>query len=179
VIEWDNADPDAGSVTFANNAFWSDMRSGTVIVIREDDPTTMRPTDSSIDPLGGDWWVEINVDDTPLVSNTGFKTDNDAWRARILDGSAVVQQDYVGEGELGWGGGGINGSEGGALTVTPTAVNPPLSAYDDVQNTSYGAPNAGQDFGALRAWVPEPSSFVLAAFAGCGVALGLVRRLRR
>ncbi len=89
-LDWSNADPDAGSVTFTNNSLWSDLRSGTIITIREDDdgdlgtPVGARPTDASYNPVGNDWWIEINESDTTYVNTAGFKTDNDDWQMRIL-----------------------------------------------------------------------------------------------
>ena len=186
-LEWDNADPASGSVTFTGNSLWTDLRSGTIITIREDDTgdagnlVGARPTDASYNPAGNDWWIEINVDDASYVTNGGFKVDNDDWEMRILDASSTVQQGYVGEAVPGWGAGGISSTEVGWLTATPTAVNPSLTYYSDGSSSSYGAPNTGQDFSALRSVVaaPEPGSLVLAAMAGAGILLGVWRRRGR
>ncbi len=186
-LEWDNIDPASGSVTFTGNSLWTDLRSGTIITIREDDtgdlgtPVGARPTDASYNPAGNDWWIEINVDDASYVTSGGFKVDNDAWEMRILDSSSTVQQGYVGEAVSGWGAGGISSTEIGWLTATPTAVNPSLTYYSDGSSSSYGAPNLGQDFSALRSVVaaPEPGSLVLAAMAGAGILLGAWRRRGR
>ncbi|MGD9720746.1 MAG: hypothetical protein AB7O59_13735 [Pirellulales bacterium] len=190
-FQWDNVDPDAGSVTFTNNALWTDLRSGTIITLREDDtgdpgsPVGHRASDTSFNPFGNDWWIEINVDDAPYMIKSGFKVDNDDWRGRIVDDAAVVQQGYVGEGAgAPWSGGGISSTEAGALGANPTAVNP-LTGYRDVTFSSYGQPNlispgVYQDFTSLRAAVvPEPGSMFLAAIAGCGAALWGVRAKQR
>lgn len=190
-LEWTNSDPDSGNLIFTNNALWSDLRSGTIITVREDDtgdpgpPVGARPTDVSFNPAGNDWWIEINADDALYIIKNNFKVDNDDWQGRILDASSTVQQGYVGEsiGGLPWSGSGISSTEVGALLANPTAVNP-ASGYFDVTYSSYGAPNkistgVFQDFSALRAAVPEPSSILLAMLGTCGTALVAWRRRRR
>lgn len=189
-LDWSNADPDSGNFLFTNNALWGDLRSGTIITVREDDtgdagtPVGARPTNVSFNPGANDWWIEINADDATYITKNSFKVDNDDWKGRILDGGNVVQQGFVGEAAgAPWSGGGINSSEIGALLANPTASNP-TTGYKDVTYSSYGAPNmispgVFQNFGPLRAAVPEPSSIVLAAFAACGAALVTVRRRGR
>ena len=165
---------------------------GTIITVREDDtgdpglPRSVlaRPTSVST-RARNDWWIEINADDPAYIIKNNFKVDNDNWQGRILDGGAVVQQGFVGEaaGLPYSSGSGINSSEVLELGATPTTLNP-TTGYRDVTFSSYGAPNqlspgVFQDFSALRAAVPEPSSIVLAAFAACGAALVAVRRRGR
>jgi hypothetical protein len=166
-LEWENADPDAGSVTFADAAIWSDLRSGTIITIREDD--LMPPgygalaTDLSYDPAGGDWWIHANVDDLSVVEQAGFKVDNDDFRMRILDDGDFLIQDWVGEAETLWAGSGINSEEVGKLEQDPSAAaatTPPVPNYQDGSSSTFGAPNqwdggaSMQDFTLLRSVVP-------------------------
>jgi PEP-CTERM motif len=185
-LEWDNTDPDSGSLAFTNSPLWSDLRSGTIITVREGLTDTGtghvggRPTDVSYNPAGGDWWIEVDTVSSAYIAAAGFKVDNDNWEMRILDNLNNVQQDYVGESAgAPWSGGGLGSDEVGSLTVTPTAVNP-TTGYEDVDYSSYGMPNAGEDLTSLRSVVvPEPSSVVLACLAACGAALVACRRRTR
>ena len=195
-LEWSNADVlptlNAGNIVFTNDALWSDLRSGTIITIREDDngdlgnPVGARPSDVSFNPGGGDFWLEINVEDALYIVENGFKTDNDDWAGTIKNASDVVVQGPIGEASgAPWSGGGMSSTEAAALGANPTA-SPILAGYRDVTFSSYGAPNwlnsSGtqvQNFTALRAWVPEPSSFVLAALAACGAVVAVWRRRGR
>lgn len=188
-IEWSNADPDAGDIEFTNHALWSDLRSGTIITIREDDngdlgnPVGARPSDVSFSPGSNDFWIEINVEDALYIIENGFKTDNDDWAGTIKNASDVVVQGPIGEASgAPWSGGGMSSTEAGALGAHPT-TSPILAGYRDVTFTSYGAPNwlnaSGtqvQNFTSLRGWVPEPSSIVLAVFGAFGAAVMIWRR---
>lgn len=184
-IAWENSDPDSGSIEFTNNALWSNLRQGTIITIREDDdgdsgtPVGIRPTDVSFDPVGGDWWLEINVADATYITESGFKVDNDDWQATIISDIPSIVQGPVGESAgAPWSGGGLSSTEIGSLSITPTSA-PIVAGYIDANYSSYGAANVGQDLSGLRAWVPEPSSYVLAMFAACGGATMVWRRRRR
>ena len=164
-LDWRNADPDAGRVIFKDIPFWSDLRSGTIITVREDD---LGPpgygvllTDLSYDPQNGDWWIHVNVDDLTVVSQFGFKVDDDNWQMRILDGSLTIIQDWVGESTALWGGtGGVAGNELGKLEEDPSAavasLGPPLPNYNDGIASTFGSENRwmsaslSQDFCALR-----------------------------
>jgi hypothetical protein len=191
-LEWESDDPDSGDVTFTNHALWSDLRSGTIITIREDDtgdavvPIGPRPTDTSFNPTGGDFWLEIDVDDALYITKNGFKSDNDGWSGTLRDNLNNLVQGPIGEGiNPPWTGGNINSEEVGSLLANPTA-SPIIAGYSDARFSSYGSPNwlnatgsAVQDFSDLRAWVPEPSSYVLAMFAAAGGATMFRRRRRR
>ena len=196
-LEWHNADPDSGSVTFQNHSIWSDLRSGTIITIREDDLSPpgfgVLLSDLSYDPQNGDWWIHANVDDLTVVLQLGFKVDDDNWSMRILDDQATVVQDWVGEITPLWGGGGgVAGDELGKLEEDPSAAaatSPPVPMYNDGTSSSFGSENrwqAGaltQDFSALReavvVAVPAFGPGGAAAFAGLiAVALVALRRRR-
>lgn len=168
-LEWMNADPDSGSITFTTHAIWSDLRAGTIITIREDDLSPpgygVLLTDLSYDPSRNDWWIHANVDDFTVVTQTGFKVDDDDWRMRILDDSANVIQDWIGEGTALWGGGGgVGNDEVGKLEQDPSAAaatQPPVPSYNDGTSSTFGSANvwgAGtmkQDFSELRPFVPS------------------------
>jgi hypothetical protein len=200
-LEWQNSDPDSGSITFLAHGIWSDLRAGTIITIREND---LPPpdgygnlsTDLSYAPLwgGGDWWIHANVDDFNVVSQTGFKVDDDDWRMRIWDGvpnSSNLIQDWIGEGTFLWGGGGgVANDEVGKLEEDPSAgaaSGPPYPAYNDGTSSTFGAENRWssntleQDFWGLRPWilgVPALSTKGTAMLVGLlvGSVLWLARR---
>jgi hypothetical protein len=168
-LEWSNADPDSGSFTFTNNSIWSNVRSGTIITIREDDATPggtgALSTNTSFNPAQGDWWIHVNVDDPAYVSQSGFKVDNDAWQATIKDGDGNVKYGPIGEGlnpVNGWGGSGINSREVGAQTLNPSSTVSG-AGFQDLDYSTFGEPNyyndpasgaliGTQDFSALQTW---------------------------
>ncbi|MEZ6191749.1 MAG: PEP-CTERM sorting domain-containing protein [Phycisphaerales bacterium] len=179
-LEWINSDPDSGITTFSNDARWSDLRSGTIITIIEsvDDlvpevanlqdadfngtvDTIGTPfninTDFSFDPGAGDWWVNAWLSDASLFTTGSFKVDNDNWEGTIKDDLGNVIQGPIGEGLLGWTGGGINSQEIARLELNPSSAAA-LGNYDDADSSTFGAPNDWddqtglQDFSALRAW---------------------------
>ena len=165
-LEWMNADlvSNSGTVTFQNHDIWSDLRSGTIITIREDDLSPpgfgVMLSDLSYDPPNGDWWIHANVDDLQVVLQAGFKVDDDDWRMRILDSGLTVIQDFIGEGTALWGGGGgVGNDEVGKLEQDPSAAAataPPVPAYNDGTSSTFGSENrwaansSQQDFSALR-----------------------------
>jgi hypothetical protein len=184
-LEWHNGDPDQGTIFFQNHAIWSDLRSGTIITIREDDLSPpgygVLLSDLSYDPQNGDWWIHANVDDLTVVGQTGFKTDNDNWSMRIWDGPVncpappsvctgagptAVIQDWVGEATALWGGtGGVGNNEVGKLEQEPSAAaatTPPTPMYNDGTSSTFGSENRWstgtimQDFSALRAVIAVP-----------------------
>jgi hypothetical protein len=182
-LEWHNADPDRGTVTFQSHSIWSDLRSGTIITIREDDLDSGQIlTDLSYDPQNGDWWIHANIDDLTVVNQTGFKVDNDNWSMKIWDGPILcllpipqdctpdgptaVIQDWVGEGTGLWGGtGGVGNNEVGKLEQDPSAAaatTPPTPMYNDGTSSTFSSENLWeggamtQDFSALRAVIAFP-----------------------
>jgi hypothetical protein len=117
-------------------------------------------TDLSYDPANGDWWIHVNVDDLTVVSQFGFKVDDDNWQMRILDDLTLIQ-DWVGESTPLWGGsGGVAGNELGKLEDDPSAaaasLGPPLPNYNDGITSTFGSENRWmadtlvQDFCVLR-----------------------------
>lgn len=191
-LEWRNADPDSGSVIFQNHSIWSDLRSGTIITVREDDLSPpgfgVLLSDLSYDPANGDWWIHANVDDVVVVQQFGFKVDDDNWQMRILDDSLTIIQNWVGESTPLWGGGGgVAGDEVGKLEQDPSAaaaMSPPVPMYNDGTSSTFGSENvwqAGalmQDFCALRntcvtAPIPVPAVAARGRAVLAAVLLGL------
>ena len=179
-VEWMNADPDSGVTTFSDDARWSDLRSGTIITIIEsiddlvpevanlqdtdfnDTVDTIGTafnidTDFGFDPGAGDWTVNAWLSDATLFTTGSFKVDNDNWEGTIKDDLGGVVQGPIGEGLLGWTGGGVNSQEIGRLELDPSNAAA-LSNYDDGDYSTFGEPNnyddqtAVQDFSALRSW---------------------------
>lgn len=200
-LEWHNADPDQGTIFFQSHSIWSDLRSGTIITIREDDIYSGQIlSDLSYDPQNGDWWIHANVDDLAVLGQTGFKTDNDNWSMRIWDGavscppapsvcsgvgSTVVIQGWVGESTPLWGGtGGVGNNEVGKLEQDPSAAAatyPPAPMYNDGVSSTFSSENVWsggtgqQDFSALRAGVTSvPSLTPKGAALLAGLLLGSV-----
>lgn len=196
-LDWINDDlpAESGLLTLSNAAIWSDLRSGTIITIRQDDtglapqndpangntptgPYGALPSDTSYNPAGGDWWIHVNITDGTLITSTNWTVDNDNWRMRIRDASDNLVQAYTGEGIVaaGWVGAGLGSDEVAKLEQNPSATP---SAYRDGASSTFGSPNIWntgpntftQDFTALRAAVPEPSSLVLGAFGLVSMAL--------
>ncbi len=179
-LEYTNADPDAGTLTFSNDARWSNLRAGTIITIIEtvDDlvPEVANlqdndfnyiadavgtpfnvDTDFSYDPGNGDWWINAWLSDTSLFTTGAFKTDNDDWAGTIKDDQGNTISGPIGEAVFGWLGGGINSQEVGRLELNPSSAAT-VSDYDDADNSTFGAPNDWddqsfvQDFSAIRSW---------------------------
>ena len=176
------ADSDGGSDTlvFSDSAMWSELRSGTLITIAED-----QLTDVSYDPAGGDWWINVQATDggaSTYITPENFFVNNDDWQLTILDADAGVVFGPTGEGSAP--NAGVNSKEVFKLEADPSAVISELSPfYEDGVSSSFGAPNLwgdganSQDFSALRAVVPEPSAGLLLALAVL-IGRGRLRRLR-
>lgn len=193
-LQWDNADPDQGTVTFTSDAIWRDLRAGTIITIRETDGNFgPLPSNISYNPAGGDFTIHVDIDDARYVTQTGFKVDNDDWRMRIVDERGTVIQDYVGESQPLWAGSGVNSQEVGKLEQDPSpaaAFSSPVPNYQDGNSSSFGAPNTfndganQQNFTALREQVvPRVPALPVGAAASLALSLlglsgGVVRRKR-
>lgn len=192
-------DDNSGTVFLSDESFWSDMRRGTIVTIVENDDGGGKntSTDTSFDPYGGDWWVNVctrqeqdKFDNAqPWLARTddggNFRVTEKDWTLTIMDGTTTVFGP-AGEGAAGWAGGGVNDSEVGKLEGPPApatlahwlGVTPASGLYDDGDNSTFGAPNTWgadglQDFTPLRDWVPEPAT---AAMLLAGLAVLLRRR---
>ncbi|MEM6853444.1 MAG: PEP-CTERM sorting domain-containing protein [Planctomycetota bacterium] len=174
-LEWSNADtpPDnAGTVTFSNDARWSNLRSGTIVTIIEtpDDLVPTLPvtfpdgttgtainvdTDFNTTPDTGDFSVNAWLGDATMFTTGDWKVDNDDWRVTIKDDLGVTVQGPIGEDVQGYG---VNSREIARLEADPIAGLNPVSGYDDGDYSTFGAPNqyfdntVTQDFDSLRGW---------------------------
>jgi len=176
-IWWGNGNVPQGEITFSQSPLWADLRAGTIITIIER-PTAAGglDTDTSFNPCGGDWWINVNCFDASLVTCNANVFDpttpeyddpldvgNDNWRARIIDETGAIVIGLVGENAPGWAGTGINSKEVGKLEENPSPSVTPSSNYQDANNSTCGQPNSWtddftgcrtyQDFEPLRAAV--------------------------
>ena len=187
-LNWADGDGDAGVILLSDDAFWSNMRRGTLITIIEEADGGGAGLDTSTDtrfnPAGGDWWVNICTTQEQALHDAGgdwltrtddagrFKVNDSDWALTILNGAAVVFGP-AGEGALTWPGDGVNDREAGKLEgpAAPAsladwlAITPASAYYDDGDSSTFGAPNTWgggvQDLTALR--VPEPAAIALLA----------------
>jgi hypothetical protein len=167
-IEWDNDDGSNphGSLTFTSHALWSNVKAGTIITIRLDDDDE----DYSYSPCSApvDLWIRVDASNPTYITSSGttFKTDNDGWRARILDAGGDLVQPWVGESAnngtlLGiWNGSGLGSDEVGKLEANPStaaANRSPMPNYQDGTCSTFGHPNCwSTDGGAGSQVLPTP-----------------------
>jgi len=180
---WDPLRPSwvQGIIRFEPKAFWADMRAGTIITISEQDiletedhngvPRTFDlRTHTGFEPLNGDWWIHISTQDeqsksevvrlmTTLTTAEGdgpgdFSVHQKDWEVRIRD----LNNDCfgpIGESISGWTEGSVKKDEAVRLEEDPDDVIE-ISDYDDVDDTTFGAPNVWgdkeQDFRVLRGY---------------------------
>ena len=150
-----------GEFTFSQNPMWSDLRAGTIITITRDGTSTGGlDTDLSFDPCLGDWWINVNLSSSNLVtarwnivSVPGFPAlgagnklyiDHQNWWVQVLkaDGSTAIP--LMGESS---GGNltGVSSNESAALRENPTANVTTFSNYVDSNFSSFGVPNTWKD----------------------------------
>jgi hypothetical protein len=142
-----------GEITFTQDAAWSDLRAGTVITITRDGTTAGGlDTDMSFDPCAADWWLNVNLASTDLLSSAwninnvpGNKLyiSHQNWWCQVVKADGEVAIGLVGEGLTngGWAGSGVNKYEVCKLEETPGQSTSIYSNYQDANNSSFGAPN--------------------------------------
>jgi hypothetical protein len=184
-LSWTDAGGN-GTLTLSNDAIWSDLRSGSIVTF-----TGMNAvdggynTDTSYNPVGGDWWLNVFAGDAQYVTASSsvsgdgaFSTSHNNWQLTIKNASSVTQFGPAGEGVSP--ASGIGSDEVFKLETDPSAsiaANSP--SYTDGSSSTFGQPNIWsggaftQDFSALRSAVPEPTTALL-MLAG----LAAVRRRR-
>jgi len=158
---WADGNLPQGEFTFTQDARWSDLRAGTIITITRDGTASGGlDTDLSFDPCQGDWWINVNLSSTALVSSqwnfasfpafpnlmNGNKLyiDHQNWWVQVLraDGSEAIP--LMGEGT-----GGtlccVGSYEAPTLREDPTPNTNTFSNYNDANYSSFGAPNAWKD----------------------------------
>jgi hypothetical protein len=163
-----------GTITFADNELWSNVRRGTILTLIETadaggQMTHNTSTDTSFNADAGDWWINVSTREEQAkgaaglvssVTNHGapgdFSTGNNDWYLTIFDAQQNTVFGPVGEGAAGWTGPGINNTEGVALEgpqpfPPPTSletwqsITPTSEFYDDTGSTSFGSLNQGYD----------------------------------
>jgi hypothetical protein len=142
------------------HALWSDLRSGTIITVAED-----VPADVSYNPQAGDWWINVQADDSAsgtYIRNSGFPVTNDDWQLTIRDANGNIVFGPAGEGISPESG--VNSREIFRLEANPDAsITPDSEHYDDGNCLStFGSPNRWdatefgfrnrQNFRALRGY---------------------------
>ncbi len=151
-----------GEITFTNAAQWADVRAGTIITItRLGTAQGGLDTDTSFDPCNGDWWLNVNLSSTELLSTewnvlsvpgfpdytTGNKLyiDHQRWWVQVLDANGEIAIGLVGEESTaaggGWAGSGVSSREVGKLEEEPSQNTTIFSNYQDANNSTFGAAN--------------------------------------
>ena len=141
------------TLTLSSDPIWSDLRAGTIITVSEE-----LPDDVSYDPVGGDWWINVQAADGAsgaYITASDFEVSNSDWQLTIRDASAALVFGPAGEGV--YSGGGVGTSEVFKLEEDPSPYITPFSSYNDGDSSTFGSPNIwsggalAQDFSALRA----------------------------
>jgi len=149
------------TLMLSNHGIWSDLRRGTIITISED-----VASDVSYDPAAGDWWINIQANDTAdglYIERSSFPVSSTNWQLRIRTAAGTPVFGPVGEGVYpvsGVGSTEVFKLEGiPSETTTPTATD-----YDAGKDLStFGSPNRWgiQDLEGLRAIIGSASTLTL------------------
>jgi len=160
------------TLDLTNHDIWSDLRSGTIITVSED-----LPSDISYNPGGGDWWINVQANNTAnglYIEATNFAVHAENWQLAIRDSVGTVMFGPAGEGVSP--ASGVNDTEIFRLEANPSATITPLSAdYDDGDGLStFGLPNqwGEQDFLQLRSVAASPSTLTLLSPNGSEILRG-------
>jgi hypothetical protein len=149
------------SLELTSHSIWADIRSGTIITISED-----LPSDISYDPAAGDWWINVQANDSAdglYIEASSFPVGSSNWQLRIRNASNTVIFGPAGEGISPKTG--IGGNEVFKLETVPTAATIAASLdYDGGKELStFGSPNQWgiQDLSSLRNVVALTSTLTL------------------
>ena len=144
------------TLNLTDNSIWSDLRSGTIITVAED-----VPDDISYDPKNGDWWINVQANDTAsgaYIEASNFKVSNSNWQLTIKDQGDNVKFGPAGEGVSP--ASGVGDTEVFKLKAKPSdSITPASTDYDDDGNLStFGSHNVWgtQNFSALRSFTAAP-----------------------
>lgn len=144
-------------LTLTQHEAWSDLRSGTILTVSEE----LRNSVSDYNPAVGQWWINVRANDGTngtFITPSRFRTNNNNWQLRILDGAGRVVFGPAGEGVNPVSG--VSSVEVFKLEEDPSKAITPQATYADGQSSSFGAPNVWngganmQDFSSLRSVVP-------------------------
>ena len=149
------------TLVLTNNDIWSDLRSGTIITVSED-----VPCDVSYNPGAGDWWINVQANDTATgtyIEASNFPVASDDWQLIIRNSYNQLVFGPAGEGVNPLDG--IGNTEIFRLEKDPSVfITRDSPDYDDGRDFStFGAPNqwGAQDFADLRNVVPEAANLAL------------------
>lgn len=169
-FDWTSTDVGSGSFTLSQDVLWSAIDRGTLITFFRQDAINPEnvPTKATYNPSANDWWININLDDTPspyVLAGGTLNTGNGDWQLTIRDASDTI----VYQGGEGIGLTGVNSREVGKLEVfaagpantlaawqSITRSDSPSANYSDGTSSTFGAPNtwsggaAVQDISVLR-----------------------------
>jgi hypothetical protein len=159
-----------GVIKFSSDAFWSDLRQGTILTITENAslstinaasaPVVLNlATDLSFNPLADDWHINVSTLEEAgkanglltTVSNLttyvpgSFSAGNDNWELRVVDGLGNLQTPVVGEAYAGVGVSSTEifkaeGPSSPASLADWLAIN--AFSYNDGTSSTFGKPNA-------------------------------------
>jgi hypothetical protein len=149
------------TLSLTGHSIWSNLRSGTIITVSED-----VPSDISYNPAAGDWWINVQANDTAdglYIEASSFPVNSSSWQLRIRNAVGTVVFGPAGEGVSP--ASGISDTEVFRLKTNPTAAIVPASAdYGDGDDFStFGAPNQWgmQDLFSLRSVAAQASTLTL------------------
>ncbi len=170
----------AETLTLTAHSIWSDLRSGTIITVSES-----VPSDISYNPAAGDWWINVQANDTGdglYIKKSSFPVTSSNWQLRIRNAAGTVVFGPAGEGVFP--ASGVSGTEVFRLEADPDAtITRDSPDYDDGSDFStFGAPNRWgvQDINDLRPKIaPAAASLkVLAPNGGASNAPGDILTVR-
>jgi len=148
------------TLTLTADPAWSDLRSGTIITVSEDLPTTV----GQYRPEIGEWWINVRAADSAsgrYITASNFAVSNDKTQLTMLNALGGVVYGPSGEGISPLAG--VGNAEVFKLEDTPFPGTTPNSIwYTDGGSSSFGLPNEwtdlqgpmAQNFSLLRAAVP-------------------------
>ncbi|MBM4099766.1 MAG: hypothetical protein FJ260_07420 [Planctomycetes bacterium] len=142
-----------GEIAFTQDPLWGDVRAGTIITVTRDGTAIGGlDTDVSFDPCAGDWWMNVKLTSTALLTSTWNITNialpalyisHQNWWCRVVDAQGNIAIDAVGEGltQGGWAGTGISKFEVAKLEDNPGPGTTIFSNYQDANHSSFGTLN--------------------------------------
>lgn len=149
------------TLDLTGHSIWSDLRSGTIITISEN-----IPTDISYNPAAGDWWINVQANNTSsglYIEASSFPVNSSNWQLRIRNASGVIIYGPAGEGVSP--ASGVGSTEVFKLEATPSAATTANSTdYDGAKILStFGSPNQWgfQNLEGLRVVAPAASTLTL------------------
>ena len=125
------------TLTLSSDPIWSDLRAGTIITVSEE-----LPDDVSYDPVGGDWWINVQAADGAsgtYITASDFEVSNSNCQITIRDASAALVFGPAGEGVYPLSG--VGTSEVFKLEEDPSPQITPFSSYNDGNSSTFGSPN--------------------------------------